>query len=131
MSSHVGTEQLVGAESQQVQQHGVDLIDRPTGRSGNDSIKQTTGTARPVGEFGGERRITAGDTAFGEQCGQRQVGVGVTLGDCAQYVERRAPRRVQLLAALTSAAVHDARTPASRRAPRAQSAAAIRFLPGG
>ena len=141
MRGDIRPQQLVGAEPQQVQQHRVNLIGRPAGRRDDDSVEQSAGAAGAVSQFGGERRVPAGDMPLGEQSGQCQVGVGIALGDRPQHVERSAPRRIQFLPARAPAGaaaavrppslVHDARAPAAKRAPRAQSAADIGFFPGG
>ena len=60
-------QQLVGAEPQQVQQHRVDVVDRPA-RCGTDHrVEQTAGAAGAVGQLGGERRVAADDAALGQQ----------------------------------------------------------------
>ena len=73
---------------------------RSGGRSaalGDDRVEQSAGAARAVGQFGGEGGVAAGDSALAQQCGQREVGVGVALGHRAQHVERRAAGRVERL----------------------------------
>ena len=148
----VGAQQLVGAQPQQVEQHRVDLVHRPARRRGDDRIEQTAGAAGAVGQFGGECRVAAMDSTFGEQRGQRQVGVGVALGDRAQHVEGGAPGRVEFgprpaprgcgtIAARIPAGrpsvspavalVHEATRCSPSRAPRNQSSAPMAFLPGG
>ena len=152
----VGAQQLIRAEPQQVQQHGVDLIHRPPGRGGDHDVEQSPGAAGAVGEFGREGGVAAGDAAFAQQSGERQVGVGVSFGDRAQDVERGATGGVELgparppgrlrrpvtavfatlgstvVSVLTATTlIHDARAWSPRRAPRVQSSASIGFLPGG
>ena len=93
-----GAQQLVGAQPQQVQQHRVDLSRRAARGRGDDGVEQPAGAAGAVGQFGGERGVAAGDSAFAQQRGQREVGVGVALRDRAQHVERRPAGRVERLA---------------------------------
>ena len=129
-----GAQQLVGAQPQQVQQHGIDAVGRTAGGAADDGVEQAAGAAGAVGQFGGESGVAAGDSAFAQQRGQREVGVGISLRHRAQHVERGATGRVERLArgsSLDCGAGHCARASSSRRAPRAQSAAFISFLPGG
>ena len=93
-----GAQQLVGAQPQQVQQHGVDALGRAPGGVADDGVEQAAGAAGAVGQFGGERRVAAGDSALAQQGGQRQIGVGVALRHRPQHVERRAAGRVERFA---------------------------------
>ncbi len=118
--------------------------DRSGGRA-DDRVEQPPAAAGAIGQLGGESGVAAGDSAFGQQRRQRQVGVGIALGNRLQHIECGAASRVQGLAAGFAWAVlgtlwptlaalrsgHDARTSASSRAPRAQSAASMSFFPGG
>ena len=124
-------QQLVGAQPQQIQQHRVDVLGRPTRGRADDRVEQAAGAAGAVGQLGGERRVAAGDSAFAQERGQSEVGIGVSLRDRTQHVERRLAGGVKRFAPLASRLGHFARTASSRRAPRAQSAAFIGFLPGG
>src|SRR5215203_2953678 len=49
-----GAQQLVGAEPQQVQQHGIDILGWSACRLADDRVEQAASAARAVGEFGGE-----------------------------------------------------------------------------
>ena len=126
-----GAQQLVGAQPQQVEQHRVDVVRRASRGRGDDGVEQAAGAAGAVGQFGGEGGVAAGDAALAQQRGQHEVGVGVAFRDRAQHVERRAARRIERLAARPAGFGHDAVADSSSRAPRAQSAASIGFLPGG
>ncbi len=152
MLGDVGAQQLVAPQPQQVQQHRVDLVDRPVGRRRDHRVEQTAGAAGAVGEFGGERGVAPADPALGQHGRQGEVGVGIALADGPQNIECGPARRIQWtargpartssrrsLAGLTTGpagagiafAGHRAHTPSSRRAPRAQSPAGMDFLPGG
>ena len=153
MFGDVGPQQLVGTQPQQIQQHRVDLVHRASGRRRNDRIQQPAGAASAVGQLSRKGRVPAADPTLGQQRRKGQVGVGVAIGHRAQHVEGRASGRVQLgptwptrpgpvgvgtatgvrraAAAGPGTLIHDARTSGSSRAPRAQSGAAIGFLPGG
>ena len=142
MAVDARAKKLVCTEPQQVEQHGVDLLDWPVGGRRDDRIEKPTGAACPVCELGRECRVPAGDAALVEQRGQREVGVGIAFGYRPQHVERRAAGGVERVASrrglvgparrpTSRVGGHDARADSPRRAPRAQSAAAIDLLPGG
>ena len=158
---HAHAEQLVDPEPQDVERGRVDRADLAVRRLGDDRVVPAAQPQRAVGELGGERRVPAGDPALAQQRRQHQVGVRVGAVDGAQDVERGGPRRVAPPAALRRRggrplrpALRPARHRAGgrsgrrrssaglmpqppstvsdpRRAPRAQSAAAIARLPCG
>ena len=76
-----GTQKLVRAQSQQIQQHGVDLFGRSTRGGADDRVEQAAGATGAVRQLGGERRVAAGDSSVAQHRGQGEVGIGVSLGD--------------------------------------------------
>src|SRR5690606_31364345 len=55
----------------------VDPLHRPVGGGGDDLIQRPLAAQRAVGEFGGQRRVPAGEPGLGQDRRQRQVGVRV------------------------------------------------------
>ena len=125
-------QQLVGAEPQQVEQHRVDAVRRPSGGLGDDGVEQPAGAARTVGQFGGEGGVTAGDAAFAQQ---RRATRGWRRRRAPRPpAARRTPRGAPGRAAFGAASRGFVMTPlrirrVGHRAP--MSAASICFLPGG
>lgn len=145
MRLNTGPQQLISAQTQRVAQALIDLIDGTACGGRDHRVEKTTGPACSIGELGGEGGVAAGDTAFAQQRGQRQIGVSILARYRPQYVEggltrwvkltprtlrrTRTPPGVLIRPAARRTRTHSARTSASSRAPRAQSAAFITFLP--
>ena len=69
MRFNAGAHELVGAQAQQIQQDGVDLVRRTSRGRADDRVQQTPGAAGAVGEFGRERGVATGDSAVTQQRG--------------------------------------------------------------
>jgi hypothetical protein len=89
-----GREQLVRAEPEQVEQFGVELVERPVHALGQDRVVAALGAQGAVGELGRQGGVAGVEAALGEQAGQHEVRVRVVLGDRAQRVVRGAPGRI-------------------------------------
>ena len=67
MLGNIGAQQLVGTQSQKIEQHRVDLFDRSIRCRRDDSVEQAAAATGSIGQLGGERGVTAADAALGQQ----------------------------------------------------------------
>ena len=125
-------QQLVCTQPQHIEDHPVDLLDRPFRHVGDDLVEQPHRTAGAVGQFGGQGSVAAGDLAVPQHLRQYQVGVGVALTHSGQHLHGSLPGRIYRgVFLIVNGAVHVSACPSVSLAPRAQSGPAIAFLPCG
>ena len=150
-----GAEQLVRAQPQGRAHRRVHRGQRPVGAPGQDRVQGAGGAQGAVAELGGEGGVPAGQPALAQQGRQGQVRVRVALLDRAEQVVRGPPGRVGVPPRGRAGRARDRGRPrrppprpapaarsrrspgrgaeavsGARRAPRAQSGAAIGRLPG-
>ncbi len=127
------------AESQQVHDGGLKLLERPAGRGSDDRVVASLPATGPCQQLGGERCVATGQPTLPKQRGHREVGIGPVAVHGPQRVKGRPSGPIRTTPSLTARGVGTAHSSSIRRAPsfgsaskatpRAQSAAAIGFLP--
>ncbi|GAA3184379.1 hypothetical protein GCM10020255_080140 [Rhodococcus baikonurensis] len=88
-------QQLVRAESENIEQSSVDLFDRPTRCMRDDRIQEALSAGRAVRELGGQRSVACVEFAVAKQSRQNQVRVCVTFTNRAQDVTRCQTRLIE------------------------------------
>ena len=88
-------QQLIRAESKQIEQHRIDGVRRTTRGRTDDRVEQAANAAGAIRQFGGESSVTTADLPLPQQNWQQQVRVGVALAHRPQHIERCLARRIQ------------------------------------
>jgi hypothetical protein len=128
--------ELLKDDPQRVEDGGVHLPQGSVDVRREHRVVGALATYRPGDQLRRERRVPAGDPPRAQQRWKQEVRVGAAVPDRRQHVVGRLPRRVGGGTARTPSSTspgvaHTSRSPLSRRTPRAQSAAGIRFFPTG
>ena len=151
VGGHPHPEQLVRPEPQHVEHLRVDPVGRAAGRLGDDGVVEALPPDGAEAQLGGEGRVAPLEAVATQDGGHLEVGVGPVVDRAQQRVggepgglgatgALRGRRGAALARATTAAATAGGRrrraqpsrrSPGAIRTPRAQSAAAIGFLPCG
>ena len=82
---HAGAQDLIAAQAQDIQGHGVDLVHGAAGGLGDDGVQQSGGAQGAVGQLGCEGSIAGAEPGLLDGAREAEVGEGIVQRHLTQH----------------------------------------------